>query len=164
MKLYQQWEELASEERSQEGYNEFWENYFLKEKDVYKIILGEKENVISGKVSDLSKKYGMDSVTFSGFLDGINTSLEQEVNLENLEEDTEIKLNIDFEKLYFNMQDAKADWLYGLPEWEDILTEERRKELTKEYRQSKIVRVEKIGRNDPCSCGSGKKYKKCCGK
>jgi len=23
--------------------------------------------------------------------------------------------------------------------------------------------VEKIGRNDPCSCGSGKKYKKCCG-
>ena len=25
------------------------------------------------------------------------------------------------------------------------------------------VRSEKIGRNDPCSCGSGKKYKKCCG-
>jgi SEC-C motif-containing protein len=24
-------------------------------------------------------------------------------------------------------------------------------------------RVEKIGRNDPCPCGSGKKYKKCCG-
>jgi SEC-C motif domain protein len=23
--------------------------------------------------------------------------------------------------------------------------------------------VSKIGRNDPCSCGSGKKYKKCCG-
>jgi hypothetical protein len=26
------------------------------------------------------------------------------------------------------------------------------------------VREPKIGRNDPCSCGSGKKYKKCCGK
>ncbi len=25
-------------------------------------------------------------------------------------------------------------------------------------------RVEKVGRNDPCPCGSGKKYKKCCGK
>lgn len=24
------------------------------------------------------------------------------------------------------------------------------------------VRVEKTGRNDPCPCGSGKKYKKCC--
>ncbi|MGL6105147.1 SEC-C metal-binding domain-containing protein [Romboutsia sp.] len=21
-----------------------------------------------------------------------------------------------------------------------------------------------MGRNDPCTCGSGKKYKKCCGK
>ncbi len=30
-------------------------------------------------------------------------------------------------------------------------------------RGQKPVRVEKIGRNDPCSCGSGKKYKKCCG-
>lgn len=25
------------------------------------------------------------------------------------------------------------------------------------------VIVEKTGRNDPCPCGSGKKYKKCCG-
>ncbi len=27
-----------------------------------------------------------------------------------------------------------------------------------------FVNEEKIGRNDPCPCGSGKKYKKCCGK
>lgn len=27
-----------------------------------------------------------------------------------------------------------------------------------------IVKENKIGRNDPCPCGSGKKYKKCCGK
>jgi uncharacterized protein YecA (UPF0149 family) len=29
------------------------------------------------------------------------------------------------------------------------------------------IRTEKggtVGRNDPCPCGSGKKYKKCCGK
>ena len=25
-------------------------------------------------------------------------------------------------------------------------------------------KVEKIGRNEPCPCGSGKKYKQCCGK
>lgn len=30
--------------------------------------------------------------------------------------------------------------------------------------QKTIVKEEKIGRNDPCPCGSGKKYKKCCGK
>ena len=25
------------------------------------------------------------------------------------------------------------------------------------------VKSQKLGRNDPCHCGSGKKYKKCCG-
>ena len=30
--------------------------------------------------------------------------------------------------------------------------------------QQTIVKEKKIGRNDPCPCGSGKKYKKCCGK
>lgn len=29
--------------------------------------------------------------------------------------------------------------------------------------QSDPVRVDKVGRNDPCPCGSGKKFKKCCG-
>ena len=45
------------------------------------------------------------------------------------------------------------------------LNEERRKELYKESRNSTtVVKGKKIGRNDPCPCGSGKKYKKCCGK
>ena len=33
------------------------------------------------------------------------------------------------------------------------------------HAQAPIVRESaKIGRNDPCTCGSGKKFKKCCGK
>ena len=33
-----------------------------------------------------------------------------------------------------------------------------------EKAQPKVLkRAEKVGRNDPCPCGSGKKYKKCCG-
>jgi preprotein translocase subunit SecA len=32
-------------------------------------------------------------------------------------------------------------------------------------KQQTVVRNgEKVGRNDPCPCGSGKKYKKCCGR
>ncbi len=27
-----------------------------------------------------------------------------------------------------------------------------------------MIAENKVGRNEPCSCGSGKKYKKCCGK
>jgi preprotein translocase subunit SecA len=30
-------------------------------------------------------------------------------------------------------------------------------------RQPQKRAVKKVGRNDPCPCGSGKKYKKCCG-
>ena len=33
-----------------------------------------------------------------------------------------------------------------------------------EKKSSPIINKDKVGRNDPCPCGSGKKYKKCCGK
>ncbi|MBI4891060.1 MAG: preprotein translocase subunit SecA, partial [Acidobacteria bacterium] len=29
--------------------------------------------------------------------------------------------------------------------------------------QAQVIKGDKVGRNDPCPCGSGKKYKKCCG-
>ena len=84
--------------------------------------------------------------------------------VENIEPDTQFSLDVDFEKLYFNMLDAKADYLYTLPQWDAILTEEKRAEITKAFKKSKtVVKEVRIGRNDPCPCGSGKKYKKCCG-
>ncbi len=30
--------------------------------------------------------------------------------------------------------------------------------------QKTMIAEKKVGRNEPCPCGSGKKYKKCCGK
>lgn len=43
---------------------------------------------------------------------------------------------------------------------------ERQDELKKEEKRVKgpLVLPEKVGRNDPCPCGSGKKFKKCCGR
>jgi SWIM/SEC-C metal-binding protein len=35
-------------------------------------------------------------------------------------------------------------------------------DLEKALNPSEPIRSEKIGRNDLCPCGSGKKYKKCC--
>ena len=100
-----------------------------------------------------------------GFVDGINDSLVTPLNLEEVEADTALELNLDLEKLYFNMLDAKADYLYELPQWDGIFSDEKRKEIQKSWRASKtIVNENKVGRNDPCPCGSGKKYKKCCGK
>ncbi|MBQ6537859.1 MAG: SEC-C domain-containing protein, partial [Eubacterium sp.] len=101
-----------------------------------------------------------------GFLDGINDSLKTPNPIEEMEEDTEVALDIDLELLYKNMVDNNAEWLYTLPQWEPLLTPERRKELYKEQKASGTIRKEnrKIGRNDPCPCGSGKKYKQCCGR
>ena len=55
--------------------------------------------------------------------------------------------------------------LYNLEEWDNLLTPERRKELYKEQKLSgTVIKEKKVGRNDPCPCGSGKKYKYCCGR
>ena len=106
----------------------------------------------------------MDPVTFMGFLDRINTSLSEELDLEQLNEDSAITLTIDYEKLYYNMLKAKADWLYTLPQWDKLLSGEKRREIRLKLHADSRITVEKIGRNDPCPCGSGKKYKKCCGR
>ena len=163
MSLYESWKELASKERNQVEYNSFWEDYFTNEKNNYETILENHDEIVSGKLTEVAEKFNMDTVIFTGFMDGINTSLVNEIDIENINEDSEIKLAIDFEKLYFNMLDAKADWLYNLPQWEDVLSAEKRKDITKEFNKSRIAVSEKVGRNDPCPCGSGKKYKKCCG-
>lgn len=164
MKLYEKWREIAEEERTPQANDAFWKEYFLKEKDNYADILAKNQKNIKGTLSEVAATYNMDAVTFAGFLDGINTSLVQEVDLDALEETSELDIEIDYEKLYFNMLSAKAEWLYNLPEWENILSEEKRKDITTEFRKSGMAVSSKIGRNDPCPCGSGKKYKKCCGK
>jgi preprotein translocase subunit SecA len=44
---------------------------------------------------------------------------------------------------------------------EPAMQQQRREpEKIETYRRS----LEKVGRNDPCSCGSGRKFKKCCGR
>ena len=164
MSLYNEWKEVAYEEEDQAAATEFWKNYCNQEKGIYESILGAKQTTINGKLGELAANYGVEEKFFMGFLDGINTSLNELLDLENMTAESDINASIDFEKLYFNMLDAKADWLYTLPQWDEILSPERRKEIKKEFNATKtIVKDDKIGRNDPCTCGSGKKYKKCCG-
>ncbi|MEG2540052.1 MAG: SEC-C metal-binding domain-containing protein, partial [Clostridium sp.] len=99
------------------------------------------------------------------FMSGIETSLVDGFDLDSLEESTNVELKVDFEKLFYNMLDAKAEWLFTLKEWDDVLSVEARETIARDYRQSRtVVKEDKIGRNEPCTCGSGKKYKKCCGK
>ena len=164
MSLYSQWQELINAHTSEAELRRFWDGYFKAETEAYKRILSAHKAEYAGREEELAQFFGMPAEIFIGFIDGINTSLRSELPLEEIEKDTEIKLDIDFEKLYYNMLDCKAEWLYTLKEWEPILTPERRKEITQEFRTSKMfVKTAEPGRNDPCPCGSGKKYKKCCG-
>ncbi len=164
MTLYEDWQALAQQERTQEEYDAYWSAYFEKETEAYKRILSEKIDKLSGTLAEISDRLALTPVETAGFFDGINTSLIEEVNLDALDPETNICAQIDFEKLYYNMLKAKAPWLYGLTEWDGVLPEERRHAITKQFKGDQIFHAEKVvSRNDPCPCGSGKKYKKCCG-
>ena len=164
--LLEQWRETAySREMTKDQLEKFWGAYFQIEKGIYEKLLSNPDEKVKGTVKELAEKYGVELMTMVGFLDGINESLVQENPIETMDENTEVTLIYDKEKLYKNMVDAKADWLYELPQWDSIFSKEKQKELYLEQKKSgTIVKGPKVGRNDPCPCGSGKKYKKCCGK
>ncbi|AND86219.1 hypothetical protein GTH52_12515 [Clostridium tyrobutyricum] len=165
MSLYKDWTNKVVTLVKTKGEAEFWKEYGETEKNVYTKILAENRSTITGNINELSKHFDISTVFFIGFLDGINDSLDEQLDLEKLEEDSNITIKINFEKLYFNMLDAKADYLYKLSQWDSIFSSEKRKAIHKQWVSSKtIVNKNKTGRNDPCPCGSGKKYKNCCGK
>ncbi len=166
MALLDTWREMAyNEEMDQNSLQRFWAVYFDKEQSIYEKLLKNPEEVVKGTVKELADKFGVDIMTMTGFLDGIDESLKEGNPIETMEEDTEVQLGFDTERLYKNMVAAKADWLYGLEEWNAIFDADKQKELYKEQKASTtVVKEAKVYPNDPCPCGSGKKYKKCCGR
>lgn len=161
MGLYQQWLDQG-ENLSEDKVAIYWGAYFEAEKEAYKIILDEKNSVIEGTVSELADKFGLTNMQMTGFIDGINTSLASEVDLEPLESDTPVVLDIVWESLFENMLKNKAKWLYELDEWDGIISKDRRQDIKADFNRANMAVSKKVGRNEPCPCGSGKKYKNCC--
>ena len=151
MGLLQQWRDTAySQQTDKKVLQKFWTDYFMIEKGIYEKLLSEPDVKVKGTVKELAAKY---------------ESLIVPNPIEEMDEDTEVNLIFDKEKLYKNMVDAKADWLYGLPMWDNIFDEDKKKALYREAKKANtVIKGKKVGRNDPCPCGSGKKYKFCCGK
>ena len=170
MTYYETWIDNSENVKDQTSYTQYINAYYSMEKDAYDKILSaypDNAELTSGKASELATKLGFNKDTmdiFVGFLDGIKTSLNNELDVENVNDDSDIKLDIDYEKLYYNMKDAKATWLFKLPSWKKVLDENKTAEISRAYREANIAHSNKVGRNDPCPCGSGKKYKNCCGK
>ena len=163
MGLYENWMKNAF---SQEGtsVDEIWESYLPKEQKIYEYMIGQKVDTLEGTIQELATKFNMTTEEFAGFVDGINESLVESFDMESLEETTQITLKVSFEQLYKKMIEYKAEHLYTLPQWAKMFDEETLRRFTVEQKRSRtIIKSTKISRNDPCPCGSGKKYKKCCG-
>ena len=141
MALLQEWREYAYSEEmqnSKEG-QKLWENYFTLEKGIYEKLLANPSEIVEGTVQELADRYEVPLSMMVGFLDGINDSLKEANPIDEMEKDTQVKLDIDLEKLYYNMVECKAEWLYTLPQWNDILPEDKRKELYKKQKNSGTI-------------------------
>ena len=166
MALLEQWQKVAyNEKANKQDLQRFWQRYFLLEKNVYEQLLTNPDEVVEGTVKELAEKYKLSIMDMTGFLDGINDSLKIPNPIETMDENTKVTLAFDKELLYKNMVDAKADWLYELPAWNKIFDAEKKRALyLAAKKMNTVVKGKKVGRNDPCPCGSGKKYKYCCGR
>ncbi len=167
MALLEAWRKVAYDTQGQDRnkLQQMWNEYFALEKGVYEQLLTNPEEEVRGTVEELADKYDLSLMYMTAFLDGINESLVEPNPIEEMEKDTPVNPVFDKEKLFRNMVDAKADWLYTLPQWEKIYDQETRDHMIREVKNSNTYRREtKIYPNDPCPCGSGKKYKKCHGR
>ena len=166
MALLEEWQKIAYDQQADRGkLQKFWQRYFMLEKGVYEKLLTNPDEKVEGTVKELAEKYDLSIMDMTGFLDGINDSLVTPNPIDTMEEDTKVSLAFDKEKLYKNMVDAKADWLYELPQWDEIFDADTKRKLYLEQKKSGTVVVgKKVGRNDPCPCGSGKNYKFSCGR
>ena len=74
-----------------------------------------------------------------------------------------------FDEMTYNIKNETVTLLFTL----NLQRNTERKQVVKEStitrsssnteKSKPVVKKDKVGRNDPCPCGSGKKYKKCCG-
>ena len=64
-------------------------------------------------------------------------------------------------KCIFQIYEGIKSWS-GYIEQGDIDDEMDDYSIKEPKKVQPVVKPKKIGRNDPCPCGSGKKYKKCC--
>ena len=141
MALLQEWQKIAYDENADKGkLQKFWNDYFLLEKGIYEQLLSNPDEKVKGTVKELAEKYNVSVMEMTGFLDGINDSLVEANPIDTLEEDTTVNLIFDKEKLYRNMIDAKADWLYELPQWDEIFDADTKKAMYLDQKKSGTIR------------------------
>ena len=140
------------------------DEYESKLKDVPQEVINEFEKVITLQVLD---NYWMEHInTMSHLREGIH--LRGYAQEDPLRAYTIEGFNM-FDSMLQKIDKDVAIFLLKAEVRQNIERKESpKKMITNDSETSEIkkkpVRKQKIGRNDPCPCGSGKKYKQCCGK
>ena len=152
---------ISSEELIKYLSNKFKEEYTNKIKEVPEVVTNEFEKAISLRIID------------THWMEHINTMahLEEGIGLRGYAQENPIRAYTQegFE-LFNNMLDTIDRQITTYLLKAEIRQNTERKEVAKgtavdgKESASKPKKTEKIGRNEPCPCGSGRKYKQCCGK
>lgn len=113
-----------------------------------------EENIImTSEIEELLTYYKLNDDVIGDIFMGLNTGTFSEEYLEFILRQNNFKMPLKKQK---QLLDDMKPYIRDYRNW--CLNGFKPSEL------NKLVIKEKIGRNDLCSCGSGKKYKKCCGK
>ena len=70
-------------------------DYIPREQAIYEDIIGNKLTSLSGTVTELAERYNVPKAYIAGFVDGINETQPEKIELETLTDDTQINLVID---------------------------------------------------------------------
>ncbi|MTI67745.1 MAG: preprotein translocase subunit SecA [Firmicutes bacterium] len=157
-------ESLTKEKLKEMLLNIAKDKYEEKEKEVGKDQLRELERVILLRVVDTKWMDHIDAMQ----------QLKQGIGLRAMGNEDPVRAyqteGFDmFEEMIKNIQEDTLKYLYNL-QTEEKLERKRVAKVTgashgdEKPKQKTVVKGKKVGRNDPCPCGSGKKYKKCCGR
>lgn len=153
---------LKEEEIEEYLYNKITQNYEEKIKDVPKEIKDEFEKAISLRVIDLHWMEHINMMSLLREAIGLRGSVENPLRAYTAEG---FEL---FDKLINVIDKETALYLMRA----EVRQNAERKQVVKgeavndtnKTKKQQPKKSEKIGRNEPCPCGSGKKYKQCCGK
>ena len=142
------------------------ETYAQKEQDVTAPLMRELERVIMLRVVD---EFWMDHIdAMTELRQGIRLQAYGQKNPVDVYKEESLHM---FEEMIDAIQEETIRRIYSfrLKTQEEIKRERVATGITEGFGGDKTVKkqprkVQKIGRNDPCPCGSGKKYKQCCGR
>ena len=110
MSLYENWMKRAFTPKGQ-SVDAVWDVYLPLEQKVYEYIIGEKVQDMDCKISEIAERFSMTDEQAVAFVDGINDVLPEPYDVNELTADSEVKLHIEFDKLYKKKVEYKAEHL-----------------------------------------------------